>query len=144
VSAASIVGTWRLADYYLEGAETDGERPLGDDPLGRLLYTADGFMAVEYMLAARPMPKSENWRLATDQERLEAVRSFGGYIGRYEWFGDRVAHHVEVSVNPRWIGATLVRRTVLDGSRLTLHADTPSGRWPTPVLVWERLTGPET
>jgi hypothetical protein len=135
-----IVGTWRLADYFMEGPPADGERPLGDDPLGRLIYGPDGYMAVEYMPGDRPPLATENWRWTTDAERLAAVRHYGGYSGRYEWLGDRVVHHVEASVYPNWIGTAIVRRTVLDGSRLTLRADRSPGQPPTPVLIWERLS----
>jgi hypothetical protein len=135
-----IVGTWRLADYFTEGPHANGERPLGDRPLGRLIYGPDGYMAVEYMPGDRPPLRSENWRWATEAERLAAVRGYGGYSGRYDWLGDRVAHHVEASVYPNWIGTTLIRLAVLDGPRLTLRAERTADRSPTPVLVWERLS----
>jgi lipocalin-like protein len=140
MSADAIIGTWGLADYFLEGAPEDGVRPLGDDPLGRLIYAPDGYMAVEYMPRDRP-PLATPWRWAGDAERLAAARDYGGYSGRYEWLGDRVLHHVESGVHPNWIGTTLVRRAVLDGSRLTLRAVRSPHTPPTPVLVWERLTG---
>lgn len=134
-----IVGAWRLADYFLEGEPAGGERPLGDQPLGRLIYSPDGYMAVEYMPGDRPRLATENWRCATDEERLAAARGYGAYSGRYEWLGDRIVHYVEASVYPNWIGATLVRLAALDGRRLTLRAIRTPGRPPTPVLIWDRL-----
>ncbi|GAA0981497.1 lipocalin-like domain-containing protein [Acrocarpospora macrocephala] len=130
-----IIGTWRLDDYYLE----NGERPLGDTPLGRLLYGPDGYMAVQYMPGNRPPLAASNWRWASDAERLDAVRGYGAYSGRYEWLGDRIVHHVEAAIYPNWIGATLVRLAVVTGSRLVLRAEHTPGQPPTPVLVWERL-----
>ena len=134
-----ITGTWRLADYFMEGGAAEGVRPLGDTPLGRLLYGADGHMAVQYMDGDRPLMRSASWRGSTDEEKLAAVRAFGAYAGRYEWLGDRVVHHVEAGVYPNWIGARLVRLAVLDGDRLTLRADRSPAQPPTPVLVWERI-----
>jgi hypothetical protein len=141
-----ITGAWRLDDYYLEGDRAEGpdgaagERPLGDTPLGRLLYSPDGYMAVQYMPGNRPPLAAATWRWASDAERLDAVRGYGGYSGRYEWLGDRILHHIEACVYPNWIGVTLVRLAVVTESRLVLRAERSPGRPPTPVLVWERLT----
>ncbi|GAA0440641.1 hypothetical protein Acor_12460 [Acrocarpospora corrugata] len=136
----SITGSWRLDDYYMESDGPDGTRPLGDAPLGRLLYGPDGYMAVQYMPGDRPPLATPNWRWATDAERLEAVRGYGAYSGRYEWRGDLVLHHIEAALYPNWIGVTLVRRAVLTESRLVLRAERGHGDPPTPVLVWERLS----
>jgi lipocalin-like protein len=96
-------------------------------------------MAVHYMAGDRPPLESDNWRHATDEERLAAVRTYGGYSGRYTWLGDRVEHHVDASINPSWVGTTLVRLVDLDGADIVLHVgsgdpDEP----PTPVLRWRR------
>ncbi|MFC6086919.1 lipocalin-like domain-containing protein [Sphaerisporangium aureirubrum] len=139
MTAPEITGTWRLADYYLEGGGADGERPLGDVPLGRLIYGPDGHMSVQYMPGDRPPLPTANWRWATDPERLDAVRAYGGYAGRYDWLGDRVLHHIEAGVHPNSIGTTLVRLAALDGPRLVLRAERSPGEPPTPILVWERL-----
>jgi hypothetical protein len=134
-----IVGTWQLVDYVMEGEPADGARPLGDTPLGRLIYGADGHMSVQYMAGDRPPLRSDNWRWATDAEKLDAVRTYGAYAGRYEWSGDRVIHQVEAAIYPNWIGAELVRLAVVDGDRLILRAERTPGRPPTPILTWERI-----
>ncbi|MEV4069928.1 lipocalin-like domain-containing protein [Nonomuraea fuscirosea] len=134
-----IVGTWRLADYYMEGEPGEGARPLGDTPLGLLIYGPDGYMSVQYMAGDRPPLSSENWRWTTDEEKLAAVRTFGGYAGRYTWLGDRIVHQVEAGIYPNWIGTELVRLAVVAGDRLTLRADRTDGQPPTPVLLWERI-----
>ena len=92
-----------------------------------------------WQAATRPPLRSENWRWATDAERLAAAQRYGGYSGRYEWLGDRIVHHVEAGINPSWIGTSLVRLAVVCDDRLTLRADRPPGHPPTPVLIWERL-----
>jgi hypothetical protein len=61
-----IIGTWQLVDYVMEGEPDDGARPLGDHPLGRLIYGADGHMSVQYMAGDRVIHQVEaaiypNW-----------------------------------------------------------------------------------
>ena len=49
-----LVGCWRLAGYAMTaagGGETD--HPIGDHPLGTILYTPDGYMSAQL---ARPGP----------------------------------------------------------------------------------------
>jgi hypothetical protein len=58
-----LVGCWRLAGYdvtAVDGGRTD--RPLGDNPLGTILYTPDGYMSAQL---ARPGPYKQD-----DQEFL--------------------------------------------------------------------------
>jgi hypothetical protein len=53
-----LVGCWRLVGYSVtsaEGGETD--RPLGNDPLGTILYTPDGYMSAQL---ARPGPDEDD------------------------------------------------------------------------------------
>ncbi|MGI5132887.1 lipocalin-like domain-containing protein [Pseudonocardia sp. CA-107938] len=143
MTAARLVGAWELVGYEVPAAPPPQRHPLGARPLGQLVYTADGYMAVHYMAGERPLLAAENWRTASDGERLAAVATYGGYSGRYEWLGDRVAHHVDASIYPNWIGTTLVRNAVLDGDLLVLRAtvDDPApepGRPPAPVLRWRR------
>jgi hypothetical protein len=41
-----LVGGWRLTGYEVTvGGKTD--HPLGDDPLGMILYTPDGYMSAQ-------------------------------------------------------------------------------------------------
>jgi lipocalin-like protein len=134
-----LVGTWELVAHEVPRADPAHRNPLGPRPLGQLIYTADGYMAVHYMAGDRPPLESENWRYATDAERLAAVRTYGGYSGRYTWLGDRVEHHVDASINPSWIGTTLTRLVDLDGADIVLHVGSGDpGEPPTPVLRWRR------
>lgn len=139
VSDNPVVGAWELIDYQMLEVPPERQRPLGDDPLGRLIYTADGYMSVQYMPGSRPLLAAESWRSADDAEKLSAVNGYGGYSGRYRWLGDRVEHLVEASIYPNWIGATLVRRAAITGDELVLTADhARAGGPPTPMLRWRR------
>lgn len=133
-----LVGAWELIAHEVPLADPAHRHPLGPDPLGQLLYTAEGYMAVHYMAGNRPLLTAASWRHTTDEEKLAAVRTYGGYSGRYTWLGDRVEHHVDASIHPNWIGRTLVRDVEFRGPDMVLFVrdqDTPS---PTPVLTWRR------
>jgi hypothetical protein len=57
---------------------------------------------------------------ATKQEEALAEETYVSYCGRYDFLGDRVVHHVELSLFPNWIGGDQERLVDLRGNRLTL------------------------
>jgi hypothetical protein len=61
--------------------------------------------------------------------------------GRYSFHGDRVEHHVELSLFPNWAGGNQERSVELTGDRLTLSARPLllAGKQQVPRLVWERV-----
>jgi hypothetical protein len=73
-------------------------------------------------------------------ERAEAFASFTAYAGRYTFDGDRLTHHVEVSLFQNWAGADQIRFAKLQGRRLTLTAPpmTIGGEQLVVELTWER------
>jgi hypothetical protein len=73
-----------------------------------------------------------------------AGRGRGGlvaYAGRYSFHGDRVIHHVELSLFPNWVGTDQQRSVELSGDRLILSASPLllAGTQQVPRLVWERV-----
>jgi hypothetical protein len=134
-----LVGAWELVAHEVPRADPEHRNPLGPRPLGALLYSPDRYMAVHYMAGDRPLFATDNWRHTSDEEKLVAVRTYGGYSGRYAWFGDRVEHYVDASIHPNWIGTTLTRRVEWRGADLVLHVGSPDPTQPpTPVLTWRR------
>ncbi|MFF0488288.1 lipocalin-like domain-containing protein [Nocardia sp. NPDC004068] len=111
-----LVGSWRLDSFRDTGA--DGRPvpgPLGEDPDGFLLYTADGHLAVAMMGAA----------------------VYLGYAGRWR-IDDGVLHHlIVVCSRPDWVGADQIRRADLsaDLDLLTIRTFPDNGR----VVRWRRL-----
>jgi hypothetical protein len=81
-----LIGGWRLAGFTVtaEGGQTD--HPLGDNPLGAILYTPDGYMSAQL---ARPGPYED------DQEPDAYYIAYSGPYDVDEQAGT-VAHHVEV------------------------------------------------
>jgi hypothetical protein len=99
-----LVGGWRLTGYEVTaGGKTD--HPLGEDPLGTILYTPDGYMSAQL---AGPGPYE-------DDDQPDAY--YVAYSGPYDIdeTNQTVAHHVQVSVIPSWLGTTQLRHARFDG-----------------------------
>jgi enoyl-CoA hydratase/carnithine racemase len=140
-----LVGCWRLVGFGVTAAD-EGEttRPLGDNPLGTILYTPDGYMSAQL---ARPGSHE-------DDERPDAY--FVAYSGPFD-VDERamtVAHHVQVSVIPSWLGTTQLRQVEFrEPDTLVLTSVEPrpgDGVTATTTVTWSRQqsrkepTGPQT
>jgi hypothetical protein len=138
-TANPLVGTWRLASLELRDEAGGVLHPLGDDPAGLLTYTADGHMSGQFGRRARPGPAGD-WATAPEVEIAAAAREYVAYAGTYDVRGDTVAHRVELSLLPGWVGGEQVRSVALDGDTLTLSAPAPAGDGGPRafVLVWRR------
>src|SRR5439155_9846585 len=110
-----LLGTWRLV--AMERLYPDGRiaYPFGPAPVGHLTYSADGHMSAVITPAGRPAPASGNLREATDAEKLAIYEGCTAYAGSCEFLGDRVIHHVAVSLNPSLAGTDQVRLVELAG-----------------------------
>jgi hypothetical protein len=140
VTAASIVGTWKLVAWENRTAGGRVTYPFGRDAVGYLMYGGDGHMSVAVMRAARPPFAAGDLLTGERGEKLAAVESYASYGGRYTFLGDTVIHHVEVSLFPNWIGQDQERLVDLAGNRLTLSTRPllMGGEQQTGQLVWER------
>jgi hypothetical protein len=114
----SVIGTWRLVAWE---AHTNGTvtRPFGDNPVGYITYTADGYVFVQIM---RPGSRNfvDNGQFGRTAEEMMRALGFGAYGGTYEVQDGVVVHHIEVSLFPDWPGADRRRTLEWDGDRLVL------------------------
>lgn len=137
-----FVGTWRLVSF--EYRRTDGQvtHPFGHNPIGYIMYNDDGYMFVAFMRDDRPRFTSNEriWE-GTTEEKLAAANTFISYCGRYEIVGNKVIHHVEVSLFPNWVGADQERFFQFADNKLTLTTTpfTLRGIEQVGQLVWERV-----
>src|SRR5918992_3291400 len=92
------------------------------DALGSLLYTADGRFSVMISRAGRTWFDSDDLLGGATEEKALAVEGFVAYAGRYSFHGDRVVHHVELSLFPNWVGTDQQWSVELSGDRLILSA----------------------
>jgi hypothetical protein len=130
-----LVGGWRLVDYSVTTAEGDKtDRPLGDHPLGTILYTPDGYMSAQL---ARPGPYDHD-----DQEPDAYSIAYSGPYDVDEQAGT-VAHQVQVSAIPSWLGSTQVRQVQFPGPgtlvlSVSEQSPPPDGVLTTTTITWSR------
>ena len=117
-----LVGAWRLVSWENQAADGRVTYPMGTDALGYLLYTADRRFSVMISRAGRPGFAVADLLGGTMQEQAQAVEGVVAYAGRYSFHGDRVVHHVELSLFPNWVGTDQERSVERTGDRLTLSA----------------------
>jgi Lipocalin-like domain len=125
-----LVWGWRLTGYEVTaGGKT--EHPFGDDPLGAIRYTPDGYTSAQL---AGPGPYA-------DENLPDAY--YLAYSGPYDVdeTNQTVAHHVQVSVTPSWLGTTQLRQVCFHGSdTLALSVSEPGGDGvtSTTTISWAR------
>jgi Lipocalin-like domain len=79
-------------------------------------------------------PLVGTWRLISWENRTTS------YCGTYEFRGETVIHHVELSLFPNWVGVDQERLVEVRANRLTLSTRPTlfAGVQQTARLVWER------
>jgi hypothetical protein len=139
----NLIGAWVLQSY--EARSIDGSEvtyPLGVNPGGIIMYTPDGYMSAQLMRSGRKRFSGDDMQLAPDDELAAAASGYLTYAGPYNVVRDGlIAHHVEVSLLPNWIGGTQYRAARLSGSVLELGPPEPvltGGQHRNLRLVWHR------
>jgi len=135
-TANDFVGTWQLADYAFLYEDGTLERPWGENVVGFLLYSPEGYMSGNLSPAGRRQGVER-----TEAKKARCRRDYIAYAGPYSVEGDAVVHHVEVSLFQNWLGTVQLRHYKLEGDRLILR--TPpifSGGCVVVVqLTWRRI-----
>ena len=137
-----LIGTWRLLSWENRSVE-DGQisYPLGEDASGYIMYNPDGYMFVAIMSPYRLKFAGGDLLSGTPEEEAQAEETYVSYCGQYDFDGDKVVHHVELSLFPNWVGVDQERLVELKGNRVTLstHPILMQGKQQTAHLIWERV-----
>ena len=135
-----FIGTWKLISFEMR-SDDQVTYPLGKDPIGYLIYSSEGYMSAALMASKRRRFSSMDLLKATTEEIVAAAGTYIAYCGKYEVTKDKVAHLVEVSLFPNWVGEKQERFYKFEGDKLTLS--TPpmilGGKQQTGYLVWKRI-----
>lgn len=136
--SAPFLGAWTLLSYELLMVSGIVEKPLGDRPLGRILYLDSGQMSAQVAASGLDPLANDDSRAATPEEAAHAWRNYVGYWGTFTVDAEAgvVIHTVEGAWFPNWVGQNQVRRYRFSGDMLTLEADAPE--WHA-TLVWRRI-----
>jgi hypothetical protein len=137
-----LVGTWRLVSWINVSARGAVTRPWGDDAIGVITYTPEGYMSVTVTRPGRLRFSTGDLMAGSSAEKVAAAEGYIGYCGTYELREKLVVHRVTQSFFPNWEGTEQERLVKLVGNRLTLstHPIEISGEIQTAQLTWERVT----
>jgi len=136
-----LIGTWKLISW--ENRSVDGQisYPFGRDAVGYIMYNQDGYMFVAISCPNREKFAAGDLLRGSIEEKAQAADTYVSYCGQYEFRGDTVVHHVDLSLFPNWVGVEQERLVELRGNRMTLstHPILLGGVQGTTHLIWERV-----
>lgn len=142
INSNDVIGAWRLLAWEIDFEGLDEPvHPFGKDPIGWLVYSADGAMSAQLMSAGRNGLGGRSIRKLSDQERIDVLETFFAYAGRYRIEGDVIVHEVDVALNPDFVGQDQHRKAVLEDDRLILTGNETDGRGRQRrhCLKWQRI-----
>jgi hypothetical protein len=136
-----LVGTWRLISWENRSVDGGISYPLGKDATGYIMYNPDGYMFVAIMRPDRAKFAAGDLLTGSTQEKAHAAETYVSYCGRYEFQGDTVVHHVDMSLFPNWVGVDQERVVEVRGDRVTLSTRPMllGGLQRSAYLIWERV-----
>ena len=135
---SQLVGHWRLVstEVHVEGAAPSAS--LGPNPVGTIVYTADGRVQAHLTLATRPRARAAD----AAPEVLRELSRYTAYFGTFtvDEASRTVTHHRDGTFVPG--ERDIVRSATLDGRRLVLKTPTVTvdGRRRYTAISWERLS----
>ena len=113
----------------------------GKNPNGFITYGKDGRMLV--LIVSDDRPKPESLAKMTGQQQADLFRTMCAYGGTYQFDGERVEHHIDISWNEIWTGTTVVRAVKKEGDKLVYTQPAApfgsDGRMSLVTVVWERV-----
>ncbi|MBT4906647.1 MAG: hypothetical protein HON62_07175 [Rhodospirillaceae bacterium] len=130
-----IIGAWNLVDTFRENPDGTRTQHQGADPMGIIMYTADGHMSAITRARSRPFPAD-----ATDADKARMFDSYLSYAGRWSLDGDTVTHHVEHALNENLVGKDCKRVIDHQGDRMVLQGEGGAGGEGSSIatIIWER------
>ncbi len=137
-----FVGTWRLVSFETRSEDGQVSYPQGKNPVGYIIYSEDGYMAVAIMSANRRKFTAKDLKKGSTEVKAAAADTYTSYCGRYEIQKDAIIHHPEVSLFPNWVGVKLKRLFRFEGNRLSLSTLplVVDGIQQYSHLIWERVS----
>jgi Lipocalin-like domain len=139
-----LLGAWTLESYVETEIEKGaGHHPLGESPLGFIIYTSDGYMSAQLQARGRALFAGNDMYRGEASEYVAAGTTYLAYSGRFsvDEASHVVSHHADVSFFPNWFGQTVMRVARFDDDRLMLTTERPqqfNGTLKMAQLVWKR------
>jgi hypothetical protein len=138
-----FVGTWRLVSWENRDEDGNVSYPMGQDAVGYIMYTEDGYMSANLMKANRPTFTAGDLLGGTPEEKARAAETYIAYCGQYEIQTNKVIHHIKASLFPNWVGLKQERFFEFIGNNQLSLSAAPflmSGKQRTARVLWERVS----
>ena len=142
MEAKDIVGTWRLVSYWSKDENGNIGYPLGENAVGYIMYTSDGYMSASMSSNNRPERSSNDLTGGTKEERVVEAETYITYCGTYEFHRDRVIHNIEIALFPNRVGSSQIRYYKIKGSSIVLTTPPISidNKPQICTIIWERAS----
>src|SRR5690242_18113510 len=119
--ADDLVGVWKLKSFNLQVVGEQPKEVFGPQPIGYLIFTAEGRMMTI-------LTRAERKPATTMEERAALLQSMIGYSGRYTVKHDHITTMPDVAWNEIYTGTEQIRYYTLTGDRLAIRTvQQPSG-----------------
>ena len=138
-----FVGTWKLISFEFRRSDGAVSYPLGQNPAGMIMYAAQGYMSGHVMRRDRPAFVSGDPLQGSAEEIQTALEGYMAYCGTYDVNDQKgtIAHILECSLFPNWVGTIQTRFFECSENRLLLT--TPplmlGGQQQIVHVLWERM-----
>jgi hypothetical protein len=134
--AKQLAGSWKLNSWTIQIIGGELTEPLGPNPKGRAVFTADGYVAF-LVAAANRKPANNN------EESAALLKTLMAYTGKFTIDGDKFTTKVDISWNELFTGQDQVRFFKVEGDKLFIRtAELASAVYPgkkvVGTLIWER------
>jgi hypothetical protein len=141
-SARAFLGTWSL-ESFTEHSETAGPtQPLGPNPAGLLIYTAEGVVSAQLMRSGRCQLSADAWDRTSSAGLAKLAEGYIAYCGTYDVLEEtqQVIHTPIIALLPNLLERAQLRTYTFDGQLLTLETVRigTEGLPITARLVWRR------
>ena len=137
-----FVGVWTLESFTERSDADERSAPLGEKPLGFLIYTSDGFVSAQLMRAKRELFKADPWEAGASSDAVDLTKDYIAYCGRYEIDekSSEVIHMPVVALLPNLIHQEQHRSFTFEEDTLTLVTSRGrlNGSVVTSTLLWRR------
>lgn len=136
-----FVGTWSLV--AVENTNADGTKtfPYGEDPVGLLVFSANGDYAIQILKAVRPKVAANDKNKATPEENAALVQGNNSHFGIYSVNQSErtITFNVQHAFYPNWEGDVQIRKYTLENNLLSyVVTNTTNGGAITAKVVWKK------
>lgn len=145
--STALIGTWHLRQREVrDAAGSLVASPLGEDPIGLLVYDGEGNFAAQFMRRDRDEAAMTGPSLgsAVTSNNTGAVAGYDAYFGRYrvDDADGTVTQTLVAALSPGAVGQEVTRAMTVEGDTLHIRVDTatPDGEPATITLRWTRAT----